>query len=343
MDQIKPQFALCALFLVTACSSETPPLDKESEPVALVKIARAQTGTSAASLLLYGAVEAVPGSERALISPSEAILSSIVAPNGTAVCIGQVIAVLRASPTTRLELKRARIDLASANSAYARARRLRADGLVSDAEVETTRAAVASAQALQSSLGARAAGLALQAPIAGTVQALTAKPGELIAASATVATIAARGNARARFGVEPAIAQRASAGMAIKIEPLGGGSRIDAVVTGVDQQIDPQTRLAALYARLPSLMNAAPGQPLRATLFVGGAVTGVAIPHVALLDDGGKPYVFMIEKDVAHRRDLVLGNSLGDMIAITSGVSSGEAVVIDGGTALKNESKVRFK
>jgi RND family efflux transporter MFP subunit len=339
---MKPLFALCLAFLVVACSAETPPHDKVSEPVALVKIARAQAGTSAASLLLYGAAEAIPGSERALISPSEAILSSIVAPSGTAVRAGQVIAVLRASPTTQLEHERARIDLASVNAAYARARRLRADGLVSDGEVETARASVASARALQSSLGARALGLVLRAPIAGTVQALTAKPGELIVATATVATIAARGNVRARFGVEPAIAQHVSPGMVIKIEPLGGGAGADALVTGVDQQIDPQTRLAALYVRLPVSMNAAPGQPLRATLFVGATAAGVAIPYTALLDDGGKPYIFVIEKDVAHRRDVVLGNSLGNKITITSGVASGEAVVIDGGTALEDGSKVRF-
>ncbi|TCM20650.1 RND family efflux transporter MFP subunit [Novosphingobium sp. PhB165] len=338
---MKACIPLLSCLLLAGCGSDNGADGATPEPVALVRTAPAESGTSSDEVTIFGATEASPGSIQALVVPAEAIVARVVSPTGTAVSSGQEIATLKASPATRLEIAKAASDVAAAQAAYQRAVRLRADGLASDADVETARAAAQTASATRANLGLAGNGLALRAPITGTVQALTARPGDQLAAGTVLATIAAPGDLRARFGVDPALAQRIRPGQEIRIEPVGGGASVAASVVGVDMQVDPATRLAGLFVRLPKGLAPAAGVPLRATLSAGAATTGITIPYAALLDDGGRSYVFVVQGGIAKARDVLPGSSAGDRIRILKGLQAGERVVTEGGTALEDDMKVR--
>jgi multidrug efflux pump subunit AcrA (membrane-fusion protein) len=114
---------------------------------------------------------------------------------------------------------------------------------------------------------------------------------------------------------------------------------MDVSVVGVDPQIDPTTRLASVYARVPGTGLGA-GEPLRASLAVGATATGVSIPYSALLDDGGRSYVFVVKNGVAKSVDVSPGNSSGDRVQILKGLNPGDKVVTEGGTALEDGMKV---
>ena len=332
---------LSALVMLSACSGAT---DEAKAPaaVALVRVAPVAFGTSGDTVTVYGATEARAGGAHALVAQTESIVAAIAAPNGTSVRPGQIVASLRASPTARLDAVKAAGDAHAANAALERAIRLRNDGLGSDAEVDAARASAASANATVASLHARSGSLVLRAPMAGTVEGLAVRPGDLIAAGTTVAVVAAAGDLRVRFGVDPQMAQRIRAGQPLKIEPTGGGSAIDGTIVGIDPAIDPTTHLASVFAQLPPAYAAGPGQPFRAVIAVSGAVSALTIPYAALLDDGGKPYVFVVANGVAHRRDVVPGNSTGDRIVIVRGVDASAQVVTEGGTALEDGMHVRL-
>ncbi len=255
---------------------------------------------------------------------------------------GQVIAVLTPTPTTRLDAAKANSDAAAAKLALARAQRLRADGLMSDADVETARTAAATAAATQAAVSARAGSLTIRAPAAGTVQALTARPGDIIAAGVAVATLATKGEARARFGIDPVLAAQIRPGQPLQIAHPGGEAPLAAVVAGVDPQVDATTRLASVFARFAVGTSVGPGEALSAVLPIGAqTLSGVVVPYAALLDDGGRSYVFVVKGGVARSRTVVPGNSAGDSIVIASGVAPGERVVVAGGTALTDGMKVR--
>ena len=332
--------AFLPLALLAGCGSGGGGKADKADPVALVRTAPAAIDATAEQTLVYGAAEAGPGSGRSLIAPAEAIIDRILAPSGTPVRAGQVIATLKPSRTTATELAKTSADAISADAAYARARRLRADGLASDADVETARAAAETARAAHANAGMSNGGMALRAPIAGVVQNLTARSGDQIAAGATIAYIAVKGDLRAHFGIDPAAAQRVRLGQPLEISSISGNSHAVAPVDGLDMQADPATRLASVYADVPPGFDVGPGGALRGSLSLTGQANGITIPYAALLDDGGRSYVFVVGGGVAHEQDVSPGSSAGDRIQILKGLSAGDKVVTEGGTALEEGMKV---
>ncbi len=333
--------AFLILMLLAACSSAPP--EKPQDPVALVSTARVVQGSIAETVTLYGAAESGTAARTGLVAPIEAIVVAIEAPVGTAVSTGQVIVRLAPSPTARLDLTRADTEARLASAALGRAERLRADGLVGNAEVETARAAAHAALATRASLSARAGALVLRAANPGFVDSIIPSIGDLVPAGSVVATIARSDNLRARFGIDPALARRLARSARLQILPAGGGNPFSAPVQSVVPVVDPVTRLASVYTLIPATAGIGAGEALTASIQISEATTALTIPYAALLDEGGQPFVFVVERGVAYRRDVTTGPASGDQIAILSGVKAGEVIVIAGGTALEDGIKVRTK
>ncbi|MEG3125021.1 efflux RND transporter periplasmic adaptor subunit [Sphingomonas sp. GB1N7] len=333
---------LLVLLTCTACSGGATD-EAAPAPVALVSLARVESGTLGQHASVYGIAEGGPASKAVLTAPAEAIVTRIVAPAGTRVTAGEVIAQLSATPATRLDIAKAASDARAADAALARVQRLRADGLTSDAEVETARAAAAAADATRASLSGRAGALTLRAPAAGFVESVATNPGDTIQSGAVVATIARGGNLRARFGVDPATARTVRAGTPLAIAGSAGRAGFTVPVQSVEPVVDPVTKLAAVFAKLPAQAGIGVGEALTGSILIGATGNALTIPYAALLDDGGQPYVFVVANGVAHRRDVAIGATERDRVAVTKGLSAGDAVVTAGGTAVQDGMKVRTR
>ena len=330
---------LMLLLLLAACSKAEP--DKDAAPTALVTTALATRAGMADTVAAYGAAEFDPGAERGLTAPVEAVVGQILAPAGTRVSAGQAVVVLKASPTSQLDLNKARADADTAAQAYARAQRLRATGLDSDADVETARAASLAAVEMARSLSARAgSALTLRAPIAGVVESLALAPGDLAAQGATVAKLGALSGLRVRLGVEAKDAASVRAGAEVRLSPLAGGEERMVKVAAVDPRLDAQTRLAAVIALAPAGAFA-PGEPLKGVIVLREQPGATVVPRAAVLYDQEQPYVFVVQKSAAHRREVKLGAEDDERAAIAQGLAPGERVVVEGAAALDDGMAVR--
>lgn len=336
------RFAPClALALLTACGAGSDQA-ASPDPVALVTLAPAVTGSTAEETLVYGFVEPGPSGERAIAAPADAIIAALPVAPGTSVRAGQAVVALRPAAIVRIEIAKAASDARLAAASYERAMRLKADGLGSDAEVEAARAALVSARAA-GNVGIGANGTVLRAPTSGTLRMLAVKVGDQVTAGTVVATIGKPGDVRARFGVAPADAQRAFLGQKIVIQPASGGKSAETTIIGIDTQLDPTSRQASLFTAIPPAMSATAGEALRGTLRTTGNAVGLTVPYSALLDDGGQPFVFVVNKGVAHRHDVVIGAASNDHITILKGLQRGAMVVTVGGTAVEDGMRVRTK
>lgn len=329
--------------ILAGCSGSSNNADQAPPPTALVKLEQATQGAISETVTLYGVAEAGAAGSLALSAPTEAIVARIVAPVGTKVRRGQLVVQLSSAPNTRLNLAKASTDARVADSAYARAKRLRADGLVGDAEVEAARAAAQSADTTLASFRGRANNLALTAPVTGFVASIANNPGDLVQPGASIAMITDASDLRARFGADPTVARALSTGSPIRIAATKGRAPLSVPIESIDPVVNPTTRLASVFARIPSSSGLAPGEVLQGAVATQTQGSAVTIPYKALLDDGGQPYVFVVAGGIAHRHDVTPGATGGERVAIDRGVKPGDQVVVDGGTALDDGMKVRTK
>ena len=332
--------AVTAVLVACQPAAEAP----DAKPVALITLAPVVTDHVADTVTAYGEAAYAPQGERALAAPFEARLTQVLAPAGHPVRAGEAVVVLTPSPTAQVDITRAGQDAATSQAAYARARRLRETGLVSDAEVETARSAAAVAEKSRQLLGGKLAGVTLRAPIAGVVESLAGAPGDQVASGASVAKVGSLIGVRVRLGIEPGAAARVAVGGFVHLTPLADSAAagIDARVVAVDPHADTQTRLASVFVIVPG-SAIAPGVPVRGTIALRGSRDAPSVPRAALLYAGEQPYVFVVAAAVAHKREVKVGTEAGERIEISAGVKAGEQVAVDGAAALEDGMAVRLK
>jgi len=338
----KPAIVLAAILLLAACSGGT---DEENagEPLALVELATAKVAPITETVTLYGTVEVAAQAQDVIFAPVDARVQEILLSAGDPVAKGQLIMRLAPGPDVEVQIAQARSNAAAANAAYARAQRLRKDGLASDADVETAGTARESADALARSLAARQAELALKAPSAGTLDAIAANPGDLIPAGTKITAILhSEGPTRARFGAAPEVARRLAVGSTVTLR-VAGEERGTSTITSIDPAADPATRLVSVYATLPRQNDLTPGEGIAGDAAFLSSQDAVVVPYSALLDDAGQPYLHVVTDGVAHRHDVTTGATNSETVAIASGIAAGDEVVTEGGTALEDGMKVRLQ
>jgi RND family efflux transporter MFP subunit len=119
---------------------------------------------------------------------------------------------------------------------------------------------------------------------------------------------------------------------------LSGSSEVIDIVTrkgrlvSVGAALDPSTRTLPVIFALDNADGALkPGMFVRATVFTGESSEGVIIPASAVVDDGGRPTVFVMEGGEAfYKRVVRLGAQDGQGVQVLSGVAVGERVVSSG-------------
>jgi RND family efflux transporter MFP subunit len=105
----------------------------------------------------------------------------------------------------------------------------------------------------------------------------------------------------------------------------------------VGSVVDRATRTVPVIFELPNPEGVLkPGMFAKVTLHTGETVRGVAIPESAVIDDNGKPTVFVMEGGESFfKRAIRPGVSSGGWLQVLEGVSEGERVVSRGAYEIK--------
>ncbi len=342
---MKRRLALAFLLLLAACGKKGGEEDAP-KPVAEVKTAVIETASFPDTVIAYGAVEFAPGAEHGLSAPGEANIKQVLVAPGATVAAGQPVMLLQPSPQFKLDLDKARQDAKTSSEAYARAQRLRADGLSSDADVETARAAAATAAATLSSLNTRVGQLTVRAPTAGVVETMTGAPGDLVAAGANLGKVGALGALAVRLGIEPRLASTLHPGTSVHVTRIQGGTELNAVIRSVDPRADAQTKLATVILTQGAGPRLAPGEPVKGEIQLR-QVSGVYAPRSAVYYEKDQPYLMVVDKGVAKKREVKLGVQVAGeqpddaKVQIAEGLKPGERIVVEGGASLEDGTAVR--
>ena len=282
------------------------------------------------------------------------LVRAVLADAGSWVRQGQVLATIdrsvQAQTANQLaaSIQVARADAALAQNEYERSASLVSRGFVSKADLDRKRAArdaanarVRVAQAQFGGAQAQIGRLDIRAPTAGLILSRSIEVGQIVSGGAGGLFRLARGGEmemRAQMSQQDLAAMRV--GLPASVTPLGTATTISGRIWQVSPVIDPQSRLGEVRIAIPYTSSIRPGGFAEARIATG-ATTAPVLPQSAVLSDTAGSYVYLVNsKNQVERRAITTGNVDANGVAILSGLSGQEAVVLSAGPFLNVGQKV---
>lgn len=268
---------------------------------------------------------------------------------------GQVLATIDRSVQSQTDaslsaqINVARADARIAQSELDRAQSLLARGFVSKADIDrkaatrdaaNARVRVAEAQASESR--ARTGRLDIRAPAAGLVLTRAVEPGQVVSSgSGVLFRMAKAGEMELLARLSEGDLAAVSLGKSATVTPVGTNQNFTGQIWQVSPIIDEQTRQG--IARIALTYNPAlrPGG-FAAARIVSGTREAPLLPESAVQSDNKGNYVYLIDaKDTVVRRDVTVGDVSDVGVAIISGLSGTERVVMSAAAFLNPGEKVK--
>ena len=113
-------------------------------------------------------------------------------------------------------------------------------------------------------------------------------------------------------------------------------------VTQINSALELSTRTLQVEIYIPNTDNSLkPGMFSKIDMTLLEKPQTLFIPREAVLQEEGKPYVFVVEGAQALRKPVVLGYEQEDLIEVLDGLKEGDRVVVRGQESLKDRSAVQ--
>jgi cobalt-zinc-cadmium efflux system membrane fusion protein len=197
----------------------------------------------------------------------------------------------------------------------------------------------ASINAMKEGGAAPSATAVIRAPIEGTVVEKLVTPGQLLQAGTTPAfTIADLSSVWVLANVFEADIGLVANGEKATITTGASPTPIEGTVTYVGSLVDPSSKATAVRILAPN-----PRGILKRDMLVNVSIRSAMSRNTLLLplgavlrDDQNLPFVFVsLPNGHYARRQIGLGSRTGDSLEVTSGITSGERIVMDGALFLQ--------
>lgn len=280
---------------------------------------------------------------------------SVLVDAGDWVKAGQVLAVIdRSVQSEQIVAQAANVSVAEANARLAQANLERAEklvdrGFISKADIDkltaTRDGAVAQVRVAQATLGqlrASAARLNVVAPNAGLVLTRGIEPGQVIGPGTGVLfSIAKDGEMEMQAHVSEADLSVMNVGENASVVPVGGQKTFTGQIWQVAPTVNQQSREGLVRIALAYDPALRPGGFATATIR-SGRVDAPLLPESAILSDNKGSYVYVVDKDnKVERRNVTTGTVTENGIAVISGLTGSERVVLRAGGFLNPGDKIK--
>lgn len=281
------------------------------------------------------------------------MVSAIRVEAGQYVGRGQVLAeidsAVQRAQLAQLEagVVQARADARLAQAELERAQALVSRGFISKADIDrrtatrdSANARVGVAQAQVREMQERIARLAIRAPEAGLVLQRMVEPGQVVSpGSGALYRIAAGGQMELRAQVAEQDMPGLAVGQTATVTPVGSAERFAGNIWLLEPVIDPQSRQGVARIALPR------AEALRAGGFANVVIEGARaqrpiVPQSAVLSDRDGSYVLVVgQGDIVRRVAVTPGAVSPEGVAILSGLTGRERVVVSAGAFLRPGEK----
>lgn len=248
---------------------------------------------------------------------------------------------------------KAQLEVTSAKVAAARSqvRVLQAKAASAKSQIEVVQARSNGAQAVVQETQIPLQDTALRSPLNGIVLKKSVERGTLVSPGTTGFTVADTSSVKAVFGVADVAVPEMKLGSTLSIETDAmPGTEFRGQITSVFPAADSKSRTFNVEVTIPNsdyllrpnmivslnvgaeqAVAAQPVIPLNAVMKAKGNQNGYAV--FVVVEQGGK--------QIAQLRDVKLGESFGNSVAVTEGLKHGERVITTGGTMVNDGDQVK--
>ena len=318
--------------------AKTPDEQKASDAVP-VEVAKAERRAIAASYTGTAALE--PRAESQVVAKTSGVALAVLVEEGQLVRAGQ--------PLVRLDPDRARLSVAQSEAqmrklenSYHRAEKLVQQQLVSAADVDQLRYDLENARAMYRMATLELSYTTVVAPISGVVASRDIKPGNFVQINSPIIRIVDSGQLEATLNVPEREIAKLKPGQAVSLQVDAlPGKPFTGTVDRVAPVVDNGTgtfRVVTTFSGEDALQAGMFG---RLSINYDQRADALVVPRTALLEDGGKPAVYVVRDGKAVRTELALGYDDAGFIEVRNGLQLGDEVVIAGKAALREGSAVQ--
>ncbi|OCH16538.1 efflux transporter periplasmic adaptor subunit [Aliivibrio sp. 1S165] len=320
-----------ALSVLLACTLSTPSYAKKPRGNQAVAVVAEEVATHeiSQSLSLIGKLEAA---ESVIISPEvSGKIDRIAIKANQDVKKGQLLVQLNDDKASA-SIKEARAYLNDEKRKLKEFQRLAKKNAITQTEIDGQKASVDIAAARLEAANANLADLHISAPFAGTVGFIDFSRGKMVSAGTELLTLDNLSMMQLDLQIPERYLSMLSTGMKVEaISQAWGSTVFTGKVVGIDSRINAETLNLRIRIEFPNKdFKMKPGMLMAATVDFP-SINAPIIPVQALEYSGTKRYVYVIGEDnKVTRTEVTLGARVENRVVISTGLSIGQDIVVQG-------------
>jgi len=252
----------------------------------------------------------------------------------------QILAELE-NDRERIQLRKAELAVADKQRQLDRSSEMMAEELISQQEYDDLDSAWQMTQAELDLARINLKDTRIRASFAGRITERMIVPGQQLAANSPAFTLGDFKPLRVQVHLPEAIARKVTAGQRVLVTPEAVDNQLEAIVERISPVVDPATSTVRLTLLLDETEDTA-----RVGGFVKVRITtdqhhdALAIPKLALVEDGSLRSVFVAEADTVRKVEIETGLYDESHVEILEGLFEGDFVVTMGQGGLRTGSRI---
>ncbi|WP_177421132.1 efflux RND transporter periplasmic adaptor subunit [endosymbiont of Lamellibrachia barhami] len=343
-----PWLLLTLSTLVSAAPAEDS-LPPKSTPVTMVKAIQT---TMISTTMVRGEIESPSTPHIAAKVSAEAV--SIKVDEGMHVESGQLLAKLD-DETFRIseeiasaEIQRLQILIDNQQRILKRNKELFEKKLASQSVLDDALTALKQSQAELISASAKLKEARYQlshtrvtSPVEGVIQQRTVSKGDYVKPGTLLFQIVSTDSLRARLYFPEPLA--ASIHLGMKVELTQGRKTVSGEVNRIRPMLEDSNRALHALVDFKNEGNWKPGSSIVARVILDEHKQAVAVPEKTLVRRPVGVVIYRIKDDTVTEQVVTTGLKQGDLIEVTSGLSAGDSIVLDGAAWLTDGARVEIQ
>lgn len=224
-----------------------------------------------------------------------------------------------------------------------RLRKLGSD-ISTEAQIDVAEARVKGSRARLEAIKARLEDRQIRAPFDGQLGFRRVSPGALVTPGTAIAQLDDISLMKLDFSVPETHVSRVEVGNTVLASsPAWPEEHFSGTVASIGSRVDPVTRTVTVRAVIENTGHRLrPGMLMEVEL-IAGRHRALVVPEQALIQVGGNSMLYLVDDaQAAERRAVTIGKRVQGGVVVTSGLETGETVVITGQFLLRPGTPVRL-